>query len=439
MSETRDKQSNMATTKLGRATQFGKAGIKVGGNYLKYYAKKAVGVDDRAGLHEDNASDIYETLSELKGSALKVLQMLSLDDNILPQQYIDRFSLSHFKVPSLSYPLVVKTFKQELQKHPNEIFESFSHDAVAAASIGQVHKATKDGKTLAVKIQYPGVADSIKSDLTIVKPFAKKLFKITSEDLDYYLEEVQDRLLEETDYQLEISRSVALSEACEHLTGIKFPTYYPEYSSKRIITMDWLDGKHLDSKVRELPRERRNFLGQCLWDFYHYSIHDLRKTHADPHPGNFLINEDSSAIEDAIGILDFGCVKELRDEFYFNYFKLMKKEFIPNEEIFYELGFLYDTDNAEERKLFTELFSGAINLLSRPFDHDVFDFGNDDYFKELAHYGENISNLPELRKTRRTARGPRDAIYINRTYFGLYNLLNKLDCEVRVTRPDWLN
>ncbi len=164
------------TSKIQRASKIVTTGLKVGVNYAKYYGQKIVHDESEAKqqLNSANAEDIYDGLKELKGSALKVAQMLSMEKNILPRAYVEKFSLAQFSVPPLSAPLVKKTFRRYFSSNPDQVFDSFSEQSVNAASIGQVHKATLKGKTLAVKIQYPGVAESISSDLAMVKPIAKK-------------------------------------------------------------------------------------------------------------------------------------------------------------------------------------------------------------------------------------------------------------------------
>src|SRR5690606_22595070 len=128
---------------------------------------------------------------------------------------------------------------------PEEIFDTFNSTSVNAASIGQVHLAEKNGKKLAVKIQYPGVAESIQSDLAMVKPIAIKMFNIKGKDSDKYFKEVENKLVEETNYILELEQSQEIAKACSHIPNLKFPDYYPELSSERIITMDYMMGKHL--------------------------------------------------------------------------------------------------------------------------------------------------------------------------------------------------
>ena len=283
---------------------------------------------DNSELNEDNASDIYESLSELKGSALKVAQMLSMDKNLLPTAYIDKFSQSQYNAPPLSGPLIVQTFKKYFGKTPEHIYDKFNLRSTNAASIGQVHEAELNGKKLAVKIQYPGVGDSISSDLKLVKPFAFRLLGMSEKELDVYMREVEERLLEETDYELEIRRSIEFSNACANLDNVVFPTYYPELSSKRIITMDWLEGAHLKEFMATEPsQELRNTIGQALWDFYNFQQHELRAVHADPHPGNFMITPDGK-----LGVIDFGCIKEMPEDFYSPFFSLTSTNLLDNKE-----------------------------------------------------------------------------------------------------------
>lgn len=418
------------TSKIERAGQLIKTGFKVGGNYAAYYGEKIVNPSlNKDKLNENNAEDIYDGLKNLKGSALKVAQMLSMDKSIMPQQYVDKFSLSQFSVPPLSAPLVRKTFKKYLGDYPESIFDTFTPDAVNAASIGQVHKATKNGKNLAVKIQYPGVADSISSDLALVKPFAVRMFNIKGKDSDKYFKEVEDKLLEETDYILELKQSLEVSEKCKHIANIRFPVYYPELSSEKILTMEWMDGEHLSEFTsRNEDRENGDKLGQALWDFYMYQIHHLREVHADPHPGNFLIDKDSNLIA-----IDFGCIKKVPTEFYFPYFELSDPLVIGNPKLFneklYELEILRNDDTKEEIEYFTILFYDLLSLFTKPFHSDFFDFSDEVFFEQIATIGEEFAKDTQLRKMNGN-RGSKHFLYINRTFFGLYNLLNDLKARV---------
>jgi len=423
-------QNRIPATRLARTGKFVGTGARIGANYLKYYGKRAItGNDDRSELHESNAGDVYKSLSNLKGSALKVAQMLSMDQGLLPQQYSDKFAQAQYSAPPLSYPLVVQTFKKTLDNSPLEIFDRFEQKAFAAASIGQVHRAEKDGRQLAVKIQYPGVANSIQSDLKMVKPVVGAMFKISQAEMQHYLTEVEDRLLEETDYELELERSRQITEQCRHLEGLFFPQYYPEYSGQRILTMDWLQGQHLKEFLQTNPsQEVRNTIGQLMWDFYDHQVHTLRSVHADPHPGNFLLHPDGR-----LGVIDFGCVKELDETFYDRYFQIMEPALERNDakfsELLYQLQFLLPGDKEEEVSHFKTLYRDILELLGRPFFRDTFDFADEQYFKDIYAYSDLYQRDPII-KNAKAGRGPKDAIYLNRTYFGLYSLLNQLQAKI---------
>ena len=412
------------TSKLQRASKIVSTGAKVGVNYIKYYGERLRKSEEIAkdNLNKNNADDIYGGLKQLKGSALKVAQMLSMEKNILPQAYVEKFSLAQFSVPPLSPPLVVKTFKKYFGKAPDVIFDEFDTNSVNAASIGQVHRAKKNGKDLAVKIQYPGVADSIKSDLSLVKPIAIKMFNIKGKDSDKYFKEVEDKLTEETDYSLEIKQSQEIAKACAHIPNILFPTYYKEYSSNRILTMDYMQGQHLSEFAKhDTDQEKSNRLGQALWDFYMHQIHNLKKVHADPHPGNFLINENSQLVA-----LDFGCMKAIPDEFYSPYFELANSNVINNPSLFskklYELEILTPNDTKEETIFFTAMFHELLSVFTLPFQQDVFDFSDSEFFGKIGDLAESYSKNTELRKFN-SNRGSKHFIYMNRTFFGLYNLM----------------
>ncbi|WP_179346479.1 ABC1 kinase family protein [Winogradskyella ursingii] len=417
-------------TKISRATKLVSTGAKVGVNYLKYYGDKMTKseADAKDRLNQNNAEDIYDGLKTLKGSALKVAQMLSMEKSILPQAYVEKFSLSQFSVPPLSPPLVIKTLKKYFGKHPEELFDTFNATSVNAASIGQVHTAEKNGKKYAVKIQYPGVAESIASDLALVKPIAIKMFNIKGKDSDKYFKEVENKLVEETNYILELEQSQTVVDACKHIPNLKFPNYYKEYSSERIITMDYMKGEHLSEFTKyNTDKEKANKLGQALWDFYMFQIHKLKKVHADPHPGNFLISDEGDLIA-----LDFGCMKTIPEDFYVPYFELADKKSIENPEFFtqklYELEILRPDDSEDEIKFFSEMFHELLTLFTQPFHSETFDFSDAEFFNKISEMGQKYSKNTELRNMNGN-RGSKHFIYINRTFFGLYNLMFDLKAE----------
>jgi predicted unusual protein kinase regulating ubiquinone biosynthesis (AarF/ABC1/UbiB family) len=418
------------TSKIQRASKLVTTGAKVGVNFIKYYGDKLTKteIEAKQRLNENNAEDIYDGLKQLKGSALKVAQMLSMEKSIMPQAYVEKFSLAQFSVPPLSPPLVIKTFKKYFGKNPSDIYDTFNATSVNAASIGQVHIAEKNGKKLAVKIQYPGVAESITSDLAMVKPIAMSMFNIKGKDSDKYFKEVEGKLIEETNYILEVQQSKEIAKACAHIPNLVFPKYYEELSSKRIITMDYMEGEHLSEFVAHNTNQAySNQLGQALWDFYMFQMHNLKKVHADPHPGNFLVSKDGDLIA-----LDFGCMKVIPEHFYTPYFELANKENINNRAFFkkklYELEILREDDTPKEVEFFTEMFHEMLSLFTQPLLAETFDFSDGEFFGKIAELGERYSKNTELRKMNAN-RGSTHFIYINRTFFGLYNLMFDLKAQ----------
>ena len=423
---------SIPTNKIERASKLVSTGIRVGGNYIRYYGDKLIkGEDSKNKLNENNAKDIYNGLKELKGSALKVAQMLSMEKNLLPQAYVEQFGLAQFSVPPLSSALVKKTIRKYLGADPEVVFDTFVTQSENAASIGQVHRASKEGKRLAVKIQYPGVANSISSDLALIKPIALKMFNLKGKDTAKYFKEVEDKLLEETDYLQELVNSEYVSNAAKKIPNLKFPKYYKKWTTSKTLTMDWMEGVHLSEYVAQEDEghDVRNRLGQTLWDFYMFQIHGLKKVQADPHPGNFMVDQERNLIA-----IDFGCMKTIPEDFYHPYFELSNKENIEDvskfDKLLRELEIILPTDSEEEVHYFTELFQRMMRLFTLPFHDKSFDFSSAKFWEDISHLSRDFAGDTQLRKMNGN-RGSKHFIYINRTFFGLYHLLHDLKAEIQ--------
>ena len=257
------------------------------------------------------------------------------------------------------------------------------------------------------------------------------MFNLQGKDSDKYFKEVEDKLIEETNYLLELKQSQEVVEACQKIENLVFPNYYPEFSSEKIITMDWMTGIHLSEfTAKNTDQKTANSIGQALWDFYMYQIHILRKVHADPHPGNFLVDSENKLVA-----LDFGCMKKIPNEFYIPYFELINKEVIDNKKLFseklFELEILRTDDSKEEIKYFTQMFYDLLSLFTKPFQTETFDFSDEEFFENIAQLGERFSKDTTLRKMNGN-RGSKHFIYMNRTFFGLYNLMFDLKAKIVV-------
>ncbi len=427
-------QNRIPTSKVQRAGKFIKTGVKVGANYAGHYMKKMINqpVDEDA-LSRKNAEEIFNTLSQLKGSALKIAQMMSMDTGILPKAYAERFAAAQNSAMALSAPMVMNTFIKNFGKTPQQVFDKFNMQASFAASIGQVHEAYKDRERLAVKVQYPGVADSIKSDIALVKPILLRVAGVSQAAAAPYIEEIETRLIEETDYEQELANGIEMKDNAFHVPNVVVPTYFPELSNKRILTMGWLDGKSLNDFIaEEQNKEVRTKIGQTILDFVHYQIHEKKRFHADLHPGNFLVTKDNQ-----LGVLDFGCMKSLPEDFYKQYFSLAKPEVRNDEnklrEVLKNLDMLRLQDTPEQDRLFFEVTKASIDVIALPMLQDRFYFGDKRYAAQLMAHGESIFNDKSFRNDD-ALRGSKHGIYLHRTFLGLFTILQKLDVTLNIDR-----
>jgi len=430
-------QTSLPTTKVARAARFARTGLNVGANYVKHYAKRAVGAESTTDdLHAANAAELYGALSEMKGSVLKVAQMLAMEKNMLPTAYANQFAKAQYSTPPLSGPLVTKAFRDAFGQSPFQLFDEFEPEARQAASIGQVHFARKDGRELAVKVQYPGVAASIKSDINLVKPIALRVMGLNEAQVRPYLQEVETRLLEETDYALELRRGRDIAARCQELPHLEFAAYYPEFSTARILTMDWLPGQHLKEFLATNPSQAvRNQIGQALWDFYQFQFNELHQLHADPHPGNFLMRAEHGG---TLAVLDFGCVKDVPADVTQLFTDLLAPATLADETrlaaLLTQAGVLRPTDAPALRALYLRTLRVSLELVGRPFRQVTFDFGDPAYMAALYALGDDLMADPELRK-QREPRGSEHFIYLNRTYVGLFALLTELGAAVDTRIP----
>lgn len=426
MSDEPKEYNAIPTSKVQRAMKVLGTGMKVGGNYIAHYSKSIVKSDvSKEALHTKNAEAVIETLGEMKGSALKMAQMLSMDEFSMPESYQKAFQQAQHNAPPLSFPLIQKTIRTQLNADTEVLFDTFSRNALHAASIGQVHQATKDGKKLAVKIQYPGVADSIESDIKLMRPIAQRAMHVSAKELDFYLDEVKQTMLEETDYTHELKMALTLKEQCAPLTNLIIPAYHKELSSKKVLTMDWIEGELLYDWLATNPSESsKQKIAQTLWDTFLFQIQELGLVHADPHPGNFIVTP-----EEKLCLIDFGCVKPIESSFYQAYFQMLLPEVYGDDtrliETLNKLDFFTNSDSEEDKHYLLESLKFSIEMLAVPFQTPTFNFGSWDYMKGIHTQGEQMAK--EIRKRKITAaRGPKEAIYLLRTFYGLYAILGKI-------------
>ena len=419
------------SSKFDRGKIFAKTGLKLGTNYAKRYVKNKMGKKEDANethkFHSENARQVFNEFSKLRGTALKIAQSLSMDQGILPNEFAEVMSESQYSVPPINKALVRTIIKRELGDYPENLFKDFTSDAIAAASIGQVHRATlKNGEDVAIKIQYPNVRNTIESDLSLAKTLMKRFVK-KGADLDEYFEEIRTTLLEETDYEQEAAYLDYFHHRFDQ-NYIVTPKLFEQYSTQKVLTMSFIEGKHLKEFLQDNPtQEERNHYGQLLWDFFHEQVEQRDFIHADTHPGNFMITEDGK-----LGVIDFGCVKKFPVSFTRNYMRLLPHHLDKTEEeireLYIQLNILKrNPDDPKKEEYFFKYCKKYGDIFAQPYKKDFFDFGKSDFNKKIERFAKNTPVMNE-------PRGDKNFIFSTRMHTGLYNLLVKLEAVVDTRR-----
>jgi len=310
-----------ATGQLERSAISGIALAHVGVTHIGHIVRQLTRDDDTQLAAQDQHEAelgriLFRALNQLKGTALKVSQLLSMEADFLPMGMRRELAKGCYQVTPLNRALVHKVFIGEFGQAPEQLFAHFESSSFAAASLGQVHRAAlADGTALAVKVQYPGIASSIGSDLRLLRGVLQTL-RLGSEiiprkDLiDRVMQEIAHKLAEELDYEHEAAQ-LRWFRAHVTLPDIIIPSTLESYSSRRVLTMKRLDGLHLEPWLATQPTQaQRDHYGQLLYDWFWHSVRQLGRLHADPHPGNFLFMENGK-----LGILDFGCTKTISPVF----------------------------------------------------------------------------------------------------------------------------
>lgn len=421
--------SDFPSSKYDRGKIFAKTGLKVGKNYARHYLKNLRGSDTQrdSEFYNQTAQQIFSEFTKLRGTALKIAQTLSIDQGILPDEFSEVMTQAQYSVPPINRSLVRSIIKRELGDYPEVLFEAFDTEAIAAASIGQVHVARlKSGEKVAVKIQYPGVRDTIASDLGLAKSLFKRFIK-NKEELNKYFEEVESTLRLETDYIHE-GRTINRFRMRFSTERFETPCWFEEYSTERVLTMSFLEGEHLkEFLARDPSPEEKNSFGQMIWDFFHQQIREPDEIHADTHPGNFLLTKDQK-----LGIIDFGCVKTFPDKFFKDYLLLLPTHLDRDLEkikaLYHRLDVLKgdpETDQTEKR-----YFEFCLNYgftFAMPYESDTFDFGDPEYRDMIRGYTKNAPIGNE-------ARGNKHFLYSTRVHLGLYHFLMKLGAAVETKK-----
>lgn len=416
---------------LERARIAGAAAIRLGIGRLGHRAKRPFLSDEgrdaaRQALEEKQARMLFDTLSQLRGTALKAAQMLCMEMELLPEAYRLELEKSCHRVPPLNRVLVRKVLMEEFARPPESLFADFDDRAFAAASLGQVHAATThDGLRVAVKIQYPGIHVAIDSDIAMMRQLARTMPnpRLATQSLD----EVQARLREEVDYRLEAANTTWFRERLDD-SKVRVPAVLSAFSGARVLTTSLVEGVHLgDWLATEPDQAARDRAGQALYDLFIHCARELRCIHADPNPGNTLFTADGT-----INLIDFGCVKHMSPDFIEILPEILKAYQAEDAAALFraydKLGMRIGN---EEKSLYEDILLPFGRWLVEPLSEEYYDFG------EHADYtARSIALIQGLKRLKGLHRFADDFIFFDRTIYGLCKLFERMGARVRL-RHHW--
>jgi len=419
---------------LARMWSLGSMQAKIAMAYLAYAVRgKFMDETERQKLlNETNltaALKLLGTMGYLRGAIMKVGQMLASLPKVLPKEFAEVLGCLHFEAPPMHYAMIREVFIDELGQEPEEVFASFERQAFAAASLGQVHRARlKTGEQVAVKIQYPNMQRMIASDMhnlrTLVAPM--RFHKDWAYLMDH-IADAEEMLRQEADYGREAAFMERARQVFSDEARIVAPGCYRNFSSSRVLTMDYLEGIHLQEFMRQNPPpERRNHFGELISMAMIRLSYHARSYYADPHPGNFLLMADGR-----LGFLDFGCYRELSEEEW-----QMRNDgekaviFTHDQKLLDKViayGCLHDS-TAEMKKEWVDLVQRTVAWQGEPALRDEpFDFSDEEWFQR------GVDIMVETGKQRQSRYAPAYN-WINRSIIGHRTLMYRLQCRFNFRR-----
>jgi predicted unusual protein kinase regulating ubiquinone biosynthesis (AarF/ABC1/UbiB family) len=423
----REKESSVPKGKARRSVILGSAVAKAGADRLVHLSRRPfLSADDRQTEETANeeavARTLFNALSTMRGTALKIAQMLALESEWLPLSIREELAKSSYQVPPMNRAMVLKALRTHFGPDYRAAFREIDLTAFAAASIGQVHAARHpDGRELAVKIQYPGIAEAIASDVywlrTLLRPTRyHALFEGS-------IAVVERGIEEELDYTLEAAHTRRFRDALPK-DRYAIPEVFEDYSSRQILTTQRIGGKHLKEWLATHPESaERNHFGQAVADAFVFGVSSLGCLHADPNPGNLLFLEDGR-----LGLIDFGCVMPVTPEVRTLITYLRADEITDGmvASLASVFGFEFRDPSCHETGV--KVLRNWLAWVRIPFAPDGFDFADAAaYFRK----GEGIDR--ELLAILKQSKG--NLVYLGRTVHGLFRILGSMGAKVRFDFP----
>lgn len=377
----------------------------------------------------DQARRVVGTLADLKGAAMKAGQILSLEaSDLLPKEVLDILRELHDNTPGMSFEAVAGILKKELGADRLAQLSDLSHEPIAAASIGQVHAARLDGKDVVVKVQFPGVAESIDADLGVLKKLAQTVLIMQGKSikLDSLFAELARGLKAEVDYRREAEALVTYQEAFAGDDRYVIPTVYLGMSTKRVLTLSRVTGVRLQDWIAQKPSPaERSIFASTILDLVVREFFDVGLVQTDPNYGNFLWQPD----ERRLVLLDFGAVQRYSKAFRQQHRRLLRLAIAGDRDGVIAQALKMELMDPRERYDVQALFSDLMMLVVKMFaeDQQPFDFADLVHLEEIRRTAFNF-----VREVKHSP-PPRQIAFLNRKLGGMYHLLKEVGARVDLT------
>ncbi len=429
-------KNNIPISKWQRSIAGGKTVAKVGGEAIKYYTKRPFLSKDKkreakTDFSRQSAEVLFQGMSLLKGTALKIAQQLSFELDIFPPAVLKELEKSYNLVPPINRALIRKIIKNAFGHSPEAVFKTFEPKAFAAASLGQVHRAEAySGRKLAVKVQYPGIRDTIRNDILLMKRALRPMPEYNL--IQPALKEIEGRLVEETEYRREADH---IKHFATHLKmdQVQIPDVDFETTTDTVLSITYMEGVPLNEWLEGNPTQpQRDTIAQLLNDIFFKGLYELNIIHADPNPGNFIIQNDLR-----IGLVDFGCVKKFDPEFVKDYRQLINvaasHDRDANFQLLKRLNLIKSDPVPEVKEKIYKVMHRTSLWFRKFYREEVFDFGaNKNIIREGRDLIRHIHGLGKHMDLNS------NFIFLDRTRYGLLRLFERMGARVRIRNPhEW--
>ncbi len=364
------------------------------------------------------ATTMLAELDQLKGFAMKLGQMVSYLDSTLPPAAQKILAQLQSQSRPMEWDAIKALVEAELGKSPEEIFDDFAETPIAAASIGQVHRASKNGKNLAVKVQYPEIRELLAADMKSITKLSKLALSMFPLDGEALASELAIRMQEECDYQLEAKNQKLFASIVNDWPDSSVPDVLPDLSSERVLTTEFVDRNPFYKFLESATQDAKNRAGAAIFRFSFQSIFEFGIYNADPHPGNYLFSDQGE-----VTFLDFGCVKRFSGDLVDTWKRIannvLSDDFAAFKTSIVEAGMV-----ANQKKMNFETQWAAMQAMYKPMLSKENSVITQDLIQDIN------SKVLFQNKNKRYMTMPADWLFVNRLQWGLYSVLAHLESRV---------